>query len=76
MHYVRTSQRELNPEESVVVYTDGLEHILNLGQFKSGILNRDISKLKKVSQKEVKTEGTAVVYLPDLREIIQNEPND
>jgi len=64
MHYVRAEQFELNPNESVAVYSDGLVHILNLEKFKSGIANRSIRELRNVCRKQVKTEGTLVVYFP------------
>jgi len=67
MYYVRTGQWILNPEESVVVYTDGLEHIIDDDNFRKQIKQKDIARLKRVCQKKVKTEGTAVVYFPELK---------
>lgn len=69
MYYVKTGQWELNPEERVVVYTDGLEKIIHGDDFKEQVKQKDTLKLKKVCQKKVETEGTAVVYFPDLREV-------
>jgi len=58
--YVKTGQRNLTPGDFVFVYSDGLEHVLQLGEFSDKVRNGDIAGIEKLCQKKVKTEGTLV----------------
>jgi hypothetical protein len=67
MHYVRTGQWVIEPGDSIVVHSDGLEHVLKDGKFIDKIRQRDIEGIRKVCQKNVKTEGTAVIYFNEKK---------
>jgi hypothetical protein len=62
MHYVKTGQWEIKPGNTVAVYSDGLNHVLEDGMFIDKVRKKDIEGIRKVCQKKVKTEGTMVLY--------------
>ncbi len=68
MYYIGVGYRELKDGELVMLFTDGLENFLNLGEFidllRQGAEKRDFSALRKFCRKRVETEGTAVIYVP------------
>lgn len=68
LHYVRTGTQELRPGDSLIVYTDGLEHTIFSGEFSELIRKGDVESIEKLCKRNVRTEGT-LVY--DYRETDQ-----
>jgi hypothetical protein len=61
MHYVKCGSVKLG-ENILVVYTDGLEHVVHSGEFAQRIARGcDMDLLQKLCQQRVKTEGSLVL---------------
>ena len=60
LYFVRTGVQELRPRESLIVYTDGLEHLLGMGEFSDLLRKRDLKGISKLTSKTVKYEGTMI----------------
>ena len=60
MYYVRAGVKEIRPNETLILYTDGLEPIIFSDDFSAMLKNKDINGLEKLCKKEVKTEGTLI----------------
>ncbi|MEM4270820.1 MAG: hypothetical protein QXO70_01850 [Candidatus Pacearchaeota archaeon] len=60
MHYVRTGELELKPGNILVVYTDGLEHILISDKFAEKIKQKRFGEIRGLCRRKVKTEGSLV----------------
>ena len=69
MRYVKTGHHDLKERELVMVYTDGLEELMELGEFRDelrqGLAKRNFSRLKRFCKRKVKSEGTAAIYVPE-----------
>jgi len=61
MPYIKTGIEEIKPNDFLVLYTDGLEPVLHLGQFSDNLRKKDFRRLKRLCDKNVQTEGTLVV---------------
>ena len=59
MKYVRTGKEELRPGEHLIVYTDGLESTIFSSEF-SDALRGGHRAIKKLCQRNVRTEGTLI----------------
>ncbi|MBI5803772.1 hypothetical protein HY450_00845 [Candidatus Pacearchaeota archaeon] len=64
MSYVRTGTKELKPGEGLTVYTDGLESTIFSGKFADLIRRRDVTGIRKLCKREVRTEGSLVYREP------------
>jgi len=64
--YLRTNYHELKDKELIILYTDGLENILQEGKFRDnlreGASRKDFSQLRRFCRKRVSSEGTAIIY--------------
>ncbi len=63
MHYVRTGQVGVAPNDLVFVYSDGLEHVLHLGEFSDKVRRRGLAGIEKLCNRTVRTEGTLLYKL-------------
>jgi len=65
--YIRTGYRELKDKELIMLYTDGLENMLQEGKFRDnlreGASRKDFSQLERFCRKSVSSEGAAIVYI-------------
>lgn len=65
MDYVITGTHELTPEDSVLIYTDGLENIMFengdiRGEFADVLSTQDCKQIKRFCAQRVKSEGTLI----------------
>lgn len=64
LYFVRTGQRTVEPEDSILFYTDGMEEVIYNrdgdvnGEFADSIRNRSRLALEEICRSKVKTEGT------------------
>ncbi|MEK6859823.1 MAG: hypothetical protein AABX54_03335 [Nanoarchaeota archaeon] len=58
LDYVRTGYFELRFDDIAMVFTDGLEKVIQSGEFADGIRARDFARLKKLCKRNVRTEGS------------------
>ena len=59
-YYVNIGRMEVKPKEHIIVFTDGLEKIINSGEFIDEIKQGNFSGMLNVCKKRVKSEGTLV----------------
>mgnify|MGYP001565310480 CR=1 FL=1 len=62
MHYVRTGTHEIKPDETLIVYSDGLEPVIFSGDFSDKLKQKDFRGLEKICRQKVKTEGTLIYF--------------
>ncbi len=60
MHYVKTGTEELKPNESLIVYSDGLENIIFSNKFAEALRKRSLEDMSRLCKRGVRTEGTIV----------------
>ncbi|MBS3074832.1 hypothetical protein J4429_00075 [Candidatus Pacearchaeota archaeon] len=63
MNYVRTGYFELQEGDVPIVFTDGLESVIQSPEFAEKIRERDFKGIKKLCRRKVRTEGTLVCAL-------------
>ena len=62
LNYVQTGQEYFKPGDQVIVYTDGLEKVIESGKFADELRKGPKAKLRKICQRNVATEGTLIHY--------------
>ncbi|MDP2649773.1 MAG: hypothetical protein Q8P10_02925 [bacterium] len=67
MHYVKTATQEIKPNESLIVYSDGLEPIIFSGEFADKLRQKDVKGLENICKQRVKTEGTLIYHSEPLQ---------
>jgi hypothetical protein len=60
--YVRTGEIEFKPDNTVGVFSDGLEHVITSGEFAERIKQKRFGELRGLCRRKVHTEGTLVYY--------------
>lgn len=68
MHYVRTGEIDVEADQVVVVYTDGLEHVVFMPAFQDAVCRRDVRAMQRVCRRRVITEGSLVCAAVDRGE--------
>ena len=51
----------INSDDTLIVYTDGLERIVLSGEFADKLIQKNFAAIRKLCKRRVKTEG-AIVY--------------
>ena len=59
--YVKTGSLELKPNQTLVVYSDGLEKIIQTAEFRDMLKRKNFTEIKKFCQSKVRSEGTLVL---------------
>lgn len=60
LEYIRTGHFELKEGDIPMVFTDGLEQVIQSGEFADRIRARDFTGIKKLCRRKVKTEGSLI----------------
>ena len=60
-YFLKTGEEEIEPTDSVLVYTDGLEQVVFSGEFADKIRQKDFKGLEELCQSKVRTEGTLIM---------------
>lgn len=65
MHYVRVGEIDLAPDQVLVAYADGLEHVVRAPAFRDIVRRRDARAMLRLCRRRVITEGSRVSMLVD-----------
>lgn len=61
MHYVRTGELEFKPGQILVLYSDGLDYIVNSGKFAEKLKQKRFGGIRNLCRRKVHTEGSLVL---------------